>query len=67
MRLKPIAPALVLGKAQTLLSRCLRCRGHVRSDTGFEDLDGPPFRAYYCDACGVVLRRALLPPLPAAA
>jgi hypothetical protein len=27
------------------------CRDAVRSDTGYADLDGAPFKAYFCTAC----------------
>jgi hypothetical protein len=50
MNLQRIRPALPV---QTLLTRCERCKGVVRSDTGFADLDGPPFKAYYCAVCAV--------------
>lgn len=63
MNLQPIRPALPV---TTLISRCKRCAGHVRSDTGFADLHDTPYRAYYCDACAAVLSRATLPPLKAA-
>lgn len=66
LNLQPIQPALVNGGVQTLLARCVACGGHVRSDTGFADLDGEPFRAYYCAACGAAARRPELPPLPRA-
>lgn len=65
MNLQPIKPATVMGHAQTILAACLGCGGHVRSDTGYADLDGPPFRAYFCAECGATRRRPVLPPLPA--
>ena len=63
MILRPITPATTLGHAQTLLAACLDCGGHVRSDTGYCDLEGPPFKAYYCAECGAVRRRPALPPV----
>ena len=34
------------------------CGTKVFTSTGFADLDGPPFKAYYCPACATKLGAA---------
>ncbi len=36
---------------QTLILNCIKCQGKVSSDLAFADLDGEPFKAYYCPDC----------------
>lgn len=48
MNLQPIYPAwpnLTLPKA------CTNCGKDVQTQTGFADLEGPPFEAYLCVQC----------------
>lgn len=59
MNLVPIKPALPV---VTLLAPCLKCGGPIRSDTGFADLHGEPYKAYYCAPCAGLVNRPQLPP-----
>lgn len=41
-------------KGPTFRFKCTSCIGvfdHLRSSTAYADLDGPPFKAYYCSMC----------------
>lgn len=54
MRLAPITSA----KETPFTFTCHRCMKNYRSDTNPEaraDLDGAPFRAYYCPPCAAEL------------
>ena len=48
MNLRPINP-----KDPRFTFQCRRCGGASDSHSGYADLDGDPFRAYYCRTCAV--------------
>jgi hypothetical protein len=51
MNLQPIWPPVPFS---VLPAACTSCGKDVRTDTGFADLDGPPFKAYMCVACTTI-------------
>ena len=49
MRLEPI-------NGPRIRVTCVRCSGRTWSDKAVADLDGAPFRDYYCEPCAAELR-----------
>lgn len=49
MNLQAIYPPAV----GLILKACTSCGGDVKTDRGFADLDGEPFKAYLCAGCAV--------------
>ncbi|HOW46136.1 MAG TPA: hypothetical protein P5305_03965 [Rubrivivax sp.] len=50
-----LAQCIARRKGNQPLSVDFTCGNPVHSGTGFADTEGPPFRAYYCHACGLRL------------
>lgn len=52
MRLVRYTPACVAwGKLDRMWVWCLGCGSRIRISDSTADLDGPAFKAYYCDDC----------------
>lgn len=53
MNLKPVNP-----KSPAFNARCYRCGKLTQSKDLYADLDGAPFKAYYCRECTQIVRTA---------
>ena len=53
MNLQPVYP----NRAQPVYVLCCACEKMAKDTASFADLDGEPFKAFYCEACAEKLRK----------
>lgn len=56
MNLKPIFPSTPIFTAH-----CTRCLRVFKSDNLFADLEGEPFKSYYCNDCAMIKTEQRIP------